>query len=128
MSVHSTKREAHKVKCRARVKVSGSIAEAFSNQHYLLLSLHQLRSTPTSSSTNTMAGFENVPKSAKTQPSRYKVFLPEERVVELRQLLKFSRIGPPTYENLHAEPSKGKFGLTRDWLVNAKNEWEKFSW
>lgn len=75
-----------------------------------------------------MAGFETVPEAAKTRPSPYEVFVPEERVVELGQLLKFSRIGPPTYENLHAEPLKGKFGLTRDWLVNAKTEWERFSW
>jgi microsomal epoxide hydrolase len=75
-----------------------------------------------------MAGYDIIPKGAKSQPSPYKVSVPEDRVVELKQLLRLSRIGPPTYENLHAKPLEGKFGLTREWLVNAKKEWETFDW
>jgi microsomal epoxide hydrolase len=75
-----------------------------------------------------MAGFDTIPKAAKSQPSPYRVYVSDERVEELKQLLMFSRIGPPTYENLHAEPSKGTFGLTREWLANAKKEWETFDW
>ena len=73
-----------------------------------------------------MAGFDTIPKAAKSQPSQYRVYVADERVEELKQLLKFSRIGAPTYENIHAEPLKGKFGLTREWLANAKEEWTTF--
>jgi len=75
-----------------------------------------------------MAGFDTIPKAAKSQPLSYRVYVSDERVEELKQLLKFSKIGPPTYENLHAEPLKGTFGLTREWLANAKKEWETFDW
>lgn len=75
-----------------------------------------------------MAGFGTIPKAAKSPPSPYRVHVSDEKVEELKQLLKFSRIGPPTYENLHAEPSNGTFGLTREWLANAKKEWETFDW
>lgn len=72
--------------------------------------------------------FDKVPDAAEVQPSPFNIFVPEERVSELRQLLELSRIGPLTYENIHAEPSKGRFGLTRDWLIDAKREWQSFDW
>lgn len=75
-----------------------------------------------------MAGFNTIPKTAKSQPSPYSVAVSEERLEELKQLLKLSKIGPPTYENLHAETREGKFGLTREWLVDAKKEWLDFDW
>jgi len=75
-----------------------------------------------------MSSFDTIPRSAKAQPSPYKVSIPDEKVSELKQLLKLSRIGPVTYENLHAEPEKGKLGLTREWLTNAKEEWLAFDW
>lgn len=75
-----------------------------------------------------MAGFDTFPKAAKSQPSPYHVAVPKERVAELKQLLTLSKIAPPTYENLHAEPLEGNFGLTREWLVNAKKEWGAFDW
>jgi microsomal epoxide hydrolase len=68
--------------------------------------------------------YSTIPESAKSQPAPYKVAVPEEQLSELQQLLKLSKIGPETYENLHADPREGKFGLTREWLVNAKKEWE----
>ncbi|KAH8822004.1 Alpha/Beta hydrolase protein [Xylogone sp. PMI_703] len=75
-----------------------------------------------------MADYNTIPKAAKSQPSPYRVSVPEDKLVELKQLLKLSKIGPPTYENLHADPLVGKFGLTREWLINAKSEWEAFDW
>jgi microsomal epoxide hydrolase len=75
-----------------------------------------------------MASFDTIPKAAKSQPSPYRVYVSGDLVEQLKQLLKLSRVGPATYENLHAEPSKGTFGLTREWLANAKKEWEIFDW
>ena len=75
-----------------------------------------------------MSKFDTIPKAAKSQPSRYRVHVSDQSLEELKQSLKFSKIGPPTYEKLHAEPLKGKFGLTRQGLINAKKEWETFDW
>jgi len=75
-----------------------------------------------------MSEFNTIPPTAKAQPRPHKVCIPEEKVAEMKQLLKLSKIGPVTYENLHAEPTKGKFGLTREWLSTAKEEWLAFDW
>lgn len=72
--------------------------------------------------------FATIPKTAKSQPLPYQVSVPEEKVSELRQLLKLSKIAPATYENLHANAKEGKFGITREWLINAKKEWETWEW
>lgn len=73
-----------------------------------------------------MSGYDDIPVAAKAQ--RFVAHISEEKVSEMKQLLKLSKIGPATYENLHAEPTKGKLGLTREWLTNAKEEWLSFDW
>ncbi|KAH6976248.1 Alpha/Beta hydrolase protein [Ilyonectria sp. MPI-CAGE-AT-0026] len=75
-----------------------------------------------------LLSFATIPKTAKSQPLPYTVSVPGEKVSELRQLLKLSKIGPATYENLHANTKEGKFGITREWLINAKKEWETWEW
>lgn len=75
-----------------------------------------------------MVAFSTLPQTAKAQPTPYNVSISEEKTAELKQLLKLSKIGPETYENRHAEPTKGKLGLTRQWLLNAKEEWLSFDW
>ncbi|KAL3417497.1 putative epoxide hydrolase [Phlyctema vagabunda] len=73
--------------------------------------------------------YTKLPKAASTQPTPFKAAVPQEQLDEFKQLLKLSKIGPPTYENLTAETRNGKFGLTREWLINAKKEWEtEFNW
>jgi microsomal epoxide hydrolase len=75
-----------------------------------------------------MAGFDTIPKAAKSRPATYRVLVAEDKVAEMKQLVELSKIGPPTYENLYAETREGKFGLTREWLMGAKKEWELFDW
>lgn len=78
-----------------------------------------------------MATYDTLPQGIKAEPKRHKIAVAEERLQELKQLLRFSRVGPPTYENLHADPvhcKLGQYGISRDWLINAKKEWETFDW
>ncbi|KAK8843497.1 hypothetical protein IAR55_007157 [Kwoniella newhampshirensis] len=55
----------------------------------------------------------------------FRIAIPEEDVMELKELLKLSRISKETYENTHAEARDG-FGVSRDWLIKTKEEWLKF--
>lgn len=80
--------------------------------------------------------FDKLPKGVTLATSKidyYFVDLGNAKVEELRQLVKLSIIGPATYENRNADPSAGKFGLskfgvTREWLADAQDEWQAFDW
>jgi microsomal epoxide hydrolase len=71
------------------------------------------------------SSFADIPRSARTLPQAFKVSIPEEQLDGFRRLLHLSRVGPKTFEG---EQNDGRFGITRDWLLNAKSEWEKFDW
>jgi hypothetical protein len=50
----------------------------------------------------------------------------DEDLAEWRQLLQLSKLGPKTYEN---HQDKQNFGITYDWLSNAKDHWlNTYSW
>lgn len=73
-----------------------------------------------------MADYDNIPKNATLVPSRFKVKIPEAQVKDLTDLLRLSKIGPRTYENLRDDR---KFGITHQWLTEAKEYWEKvYNW
>ncbi|KAL7930201.1 Alpha/Beta hydrolase protein [Trichoderma chlorosporum] len=72
-----------------------------------------------------MASFANLPANRKSTPAPFTVSIPEQQLNDFKTLLKLSKIGPKTYEN---ELTDGKFGISRDWLVQAKAEWEKWDW
>ncbi|KAF7846051.1 hypothetical protein BT93_L5425, partial [Corymbia citriodora subsp. variegata] len=56
----------------------------------------------------------------------FKAEIPEEAISELKQLLKLSKVAPVVYEN---QQHDRKYGVTRDWLVQAKKHWETdFDW
>ncbi|KAH7379160.1 Alpha/Beta hydrolase protein [Phaeosphaeria sp. MPI-PUGE-AT-0046c] len=69
--------------------------------------------------------FTKCPPTARCNPTPFQVSVPESQLEELRQLLKLSKIGPKTFET---EQSGADFGITRDWLIQAKAEWEAFNW
>lgn len=49
-----------------------------------------------------------------------------QELEDLKQLLKLSKIGPRTYENLKDD---GYFGISRDWLITAKQHWSQgYDW
>lgn len=56
----------------------------------------------------------------------FKLSIPDEDIKALHILLKSTRIAKESYENVSAE--KNKFGITRKWLVDMKDEWIKLDW
>lgn len=76
--------------------------------------------------TATMSDYTKIPSKAKAQPKPFTANIPEETLEEFKQLLKYSKVGPAVFEN---QQEDRRFGITRDWLVNAKKEWEtNFDW
>lgn len=68
--------------------------------------------------------FTKIPN-AKTEPTPFKIAVPDAAIQEFKTLLKVSKIAPATYESTR---SNRKFGVTREWIKNAKTEWESFDW
>lgn len=74
----------------------------------------------------TMADYGKVPSNAQIQPTPFKSAIPEEKLAEFKQLIKLSPIGPATYENQQADR---RWGMNRQWLVDAKKYWEsEYDW
>lgn len=73
--------------------------------------------------------FGTVPASAKQQPTTFELHVDEEKLRDLKTLLKLSPIAKETYENLQEDGSHGKLGVSRKWVIDAKKYWEEgFDW
>lgn len=73
-----------------------------------------------------MADYANIPPNATLNVKPFKAHVDEAKLQHFRQLLELSPIGPAVFENTNAG---NKFGIKRDWLVNAKNVWlNDFDW
>ncbi|KAF2756486.1 alpha/beta-hydrolase [Pseudovirgaria hyperparasitica] len=72
-----------------------------------------------------MASFDRIPAQAKVQPTQFTVAIPDEKLDEMRQLLKLAKVAPETFE---ASQGPETYGVTREWLLNAKSELEKYDW
>ncbi|TAQ88112.1 hypothetical protein B7494_g3562 [Chlorociboria aeruginascens] len=73
-----------------------------------------------------MAEYSKIPVAATLKPSLFKVAIVEEQLTELRASLRYSRLGPLTYESSQEDH---KYGISRKWLEDAKNEWLNiFDW
>lgn len=70
--------------------------------------------------------FAVVPPQAQVQPEPYTLRVYYHEIQDFKTLLKASKIGPETYENLHPN---GGFGISRQWLSDAKDAWlNTFDW
>jgi microsomal epoxide hydrolase len=69
--------------------------------------------------------FNQIPSGAKVNPSLFKVNISDEQIQELQLLVKLSKIAPPTFEGL--QPDR-KYGITTEWLANAKEIWKDYDW
>lgn len=70
--------------------------------------------------------FGIVPSTAQTAPENLVVNYPQAELDALKTLLAASRIGPETYEG---QQQDRKYGITTQWLQNAKKSWlEEFDW
>jgi microsomal epoxide hydrolase len=69
--------------------------------------------------------FRQLPPLASVKPEAFTVSIPDSTLEEFQLLLKTSKIGPATFEN---SKSDGKYGISREWLKDAKEQWLKFDW
>ncbi|KAH8807642.1 Alpha/Beta hydrolase protein [Xylogone sp. PMI_703] len=69
--------------------------------------------------------FDRIPPNAKIAPSRFQVAIPDQDLSDFQQLLHLSKIAPETYENTLSDD---RYGISRQWLIDAKVLWEKFDW
>jgi len=73
-----------------------------------------------------MADYSTIPSTAKVQPKPFKVEIDANDISSMKHLLAHSKIGPATYEN---QQTDRRFGMNRDWLINAKKHWEtEYDW
>lgn len=73
--------------------------------------------------------FSTIPSDARQQPTPYELHVDNQKLQDLKTLLKLSPVARETYENLQDDGSHGKFGVSRKWIVDAKAHWvEKFDW
>jgi len=73
-----------------------------------------------------MADYSKIPAAATLDVKPFKAHVSEEKLQHFKKLLELSPIAPPVFENTHAGR---KFGIDRDWLVNAKQVWlNEFDW
>lgn len=64
--------------------------------------------------------YNKVPASASLKPQPFTAHISDEELNDFKQAVKYSKIGPKTYENLKDDRS---FGVSREWLTNAKQHW-----
>jgi len=75
-----------------------------------------------------MANFSQTPAGAKVHLTPFTAHVDEQKLQDFKQLLQLSPIGPRTFENSHTSAGR-KFGVTHEWLVEAKEYWlHKFDW
>jgi microsomal epoxide hydrolase len=73
--------------------------------------------------------FGKVPAGATQQPTPFELQVEEEKLQDLKTLLRLSPIAKETYENLQDDGSHGKLGVSRKWIIDAKKYWEEeFDW
>jgi microsomal epoxide hydrolase len=73
-----------------------------------------------------MTGYDTLPTGATGQFERLNVNIPDEKLSQFKELIRIAPIGPVTWEN---QQTDGKFGVSRQWLVDAKQYWQdSFDW
>ncbi|BCS02958.1 epoxide hydrolase [Aspergillus luchuensis] len=69
--------------------------------------------------------YSKVPSGTTVIPSPFQVHVSDEQIEELQLLVKLSKLAPPTYEGLQQDR---KYGITNEWLANAKEAWKSLDW
>ncbi|KAL7951790.1 Alpha/Beta hydrolase protein [Trichoderma barbatum] len=78
---------------------------------------------------NSAMRYAELPSSANKEAIKaFELAIPEAELTRMNTLLKLSNIASANYENTQAQKSN-EFGLSREWLVAAKDRWEtSFDW
>ncbi|KAF5524013.1 putative epoxide hydrolase [Colletotrichum aenigma] len=69
--------------------------------------------------------YGTVPAGAPKQPEKFTLRIPDQEIADFKKLVELSKIGPDTYYN---QQEDRRFGVTRKWLINAKETWLKYDW
>ncbi|KZL64874.1 epoxide hydrolase [Colletotrichum tofieldiae] len=70
--------------------------------------------------------FNVIPENSPGKPESFTLHVPEKELSEFQELLRLSKIGPATWWNQHTD---GQFGISREWLSQAKETWlTSFDW
>jgi len=74
--------------------------------------------------------FHQIPANATLQPKPFTAHASDQDLDDFRQLVKLSKIGPKTYENLNTDVKDFRsFGISREWLSEAKSHWHtQYDW
>lgn len=74
--------------------------------------------------------FDTIPSKAFLKPQPFNAHVSDEELESFQTLLKHSRIGPKTYENLTTDVKDFTgWGISRQWLDEAKQHWQtKYNW
>ncbi|KAK5656640.1 hypothetical protein OQA88_4620 [Cercophora sp. LCS_1] len=76
-----------------------------------------------------LAGFAIPPSGIPGSPVPFTFSVPAPEITTLTTLVQNARIAVPSYYNTHADPANGTFGVSREWLADAKETWTTdFSW
>jgi len=70
--------------------------------------------------------YSTLPSRATLKPTPFRVDVPETDLSDFKQLLRLSKVGPETYENLRTDRV---FGLNHKWFSTTKAHWEtSYDW
>lgn len=70
--------------------------------------------------------YSTLPSGATLKPAPFRVNVPEPDLSDFKQLLRLSKVGPKTYENLLTDRV---FGLNHEWFSTTKTYWEtSYNW
>ena len=73
-----------------------------------------------------MKEYAEVPSAATLRPVPFEVKIDDDKLHELKILIKQSKVAPDTYENTQED---GRFGVSNKWITDAKDHWENtFDW
>lgn len=72
--------------------------------------------------------YSTLPPGVSSKVQTYKLYTPQDKLDELKTLIKAGKIASKTYESTHADTKNDKFGIEYDWIVHARDEWLKLDW
>lgn len=73
--------------------------------------------------------FSTLPSGVKVQPTPFRISVSDSDLSQFRSLIQQAYIPPEQFYNKHANPATGKFGITRSWLIEARDYWlNKYDW
>ena len=78
-----------------------------------------------------LAAFGHPPPGIPGCPVPFNLHIPSSEIHTLTTLVQHARIASPSFYNLHADPTNGTFGVSRDWLATAQQTWtdpSSFDW